>query len=107
VRLHGVAARRTVVHYGWEYGYESRQVAPGPTLPPFREPLRARAAAVAGLDAGALEQVLVARYPPGAGIGWHRDAPMFGPLVVTDGGRPHPRVGGLTRAEAKGEDGRR
>jgi hypothetical protein len=28
-------------------------------------------------------------------------------LVVTDGGRPHPRVGGLTVAEAKGEDGLR
>jgi hypothetical protein len=28
-------------------------------------------------------------------------------LVVTDGGRPHPRVGGLSRAEAKGEDGLR
>ena len=28
-------------------------------------------------------------------------------LVVTDGGRPHARVGGLTVAEAKGEDGLR
>jgi hypothetical protein len=28
-------------------------------------------------------------------------------LVVTDGGRPHPRVGGLTMAEARGEDGLR
>ncbi len=28
-------------------------------------------------------------------------------LVVTDGGRPHPRVGGLTKKEAKGEDGLR
>jgi hypothetical protein len=28
-------------------------------------------------------------------------------LVVTDGGRPHPRVGGLTRSEAKGDDGLR
>ena len=28
-------------------------------------------------------------------------------LVVTDGGRPHPRVGGLTGAEAKKEDGLR
>jgi len=26
---------------------------------------------------------------------------------VTDGGRPHARVGGLTRAEARGEDGLR
>jgi hypothetical protein len=28
-------------------------------------------------------------------------------LVVTDGGRPHPRVGGLTVDEAKKEDGLR
>jgi Amino acid synthesis len=39
------------------------------------------------------------------------DAPKAGEivvaLVVTDGGRPHPRVGGLTRTEAKGEDGLR
>ncbi|HEY7038890.1 MAG TPA: amino acid synthesis family protein, partial [Methylomirabilota bacterium] len=28
-------------------------------------------------------------------------------LVVTDGGRPHPRVGGLTISEAKKEDGLR
>ena len=28
-------------------------------------------------------------------------------LVVTDGGRPHPRVGGLTKSEAKGDDGLR
>jgi len=28
-------------------------------------------------------------------------------LVVTDGGRPHPRVGGLTRSEVKGDDGLR
>ena len=28
-------------------------------------------------------------------------------LVVTDGGRPHPRLGGLTVAEAKKEDGLR
>jgi hypothetical protein len=28
-------------------------------------------------------------------------------LVVTDGGRPHARIGGLTRDQAKGEDGLR
>jgi hypothetical protein len=28
-------------------------------------------------------------------------------VAVTDGGRPHPRVGGLKRDEAKGEDGLR
>jgi hypothetical protein len=25
-----------------------------------------------------LADLLVTRYPPGAGIGWHRDAPQFG-----------------------------
>jgi alkylated DNA repair protein (DNA oxidative demethylase) len=29
-----------------------------------------------------LAETLVSRYPPGAGIGWHRDAPMFGPVVI-------------------------
>jgi alkylated DNA repair dioxygenase AlkB len=82
VRMRGVVARRTVVHYGWDYGYDSWAVSPTDPLPAFLEPLRARAAALAEVARGALEQVLVARYPPGAGIGWHRDAPMFGPVVV-------------------------
>jgi alkylated DNA repair dioxygenase AlkB len=82
VRMRGVAAKRTVVHYGWDYGYESWTIRPTEPVPPFLAPLRERAAALAGLAPEALEQVLVARYPPGAGIGWHRDAPMFGPEVV-------------------------
>jgi alkylated DNA repair dioxygenase AlkB len=51
-------------------------------MPDFLAPLRERAAALANLPPGTLEQVLVARHPAGAGIGWHRDAPMFGPVVV-------------------------
>jgi hypothetical protein len=39
------------------------------------------------------------------------DAPRHGEIVVviavTDSGRPLPRVGGLTAAEVKGEDGLR
>ena len=27
-------------------------------------------------------QALVTRYPPGSVIGWHRDAPAFGPTVA-------------------------
>lgn len=30
----------------------------------------------------ALAQVLVTRYPAGSVIGWHRNAPAFGPTVV-------------------------
>jgi alkylated DNA repair protein (DNA oxidative demethylase) len=82
VRMRGVAARRTVVHFGWDYGYESWRITPTAPMPDFLAPLRERAAVLAELSPEALEQVLVARYPPGAGIGWHRDAPMFGPVVV-------------------------
>jgi DNA oxidative demethylase len=82
VRMHGVAARRTVIHYGWDYGYDTWAVTPAAPVPDFLTPLRQRAAGLVELPADALEQVLVARYPAGAGIGWHRDAPMFGPTVV-------------------------
>lgn len=82
VRMRGVAARRTVVHFGWDYGYESGSIRPTVAIPSVFEPVRERAARLAGLPPADLEQLLVARYPPGAGIGWHRDAPMFGPVVV-------------------------
>ena len=36
-----------------------------------------------GVDAALLEQVIVTRYRSGAGIGWHTDAPVFGPVVAT------------------------
>jgi alkylated DNA repair protein (DNA oxidative demethylase) len=82
VRMHGVAARRRVRHFGWVYGYQTWQVEPGPPVPESLLPIRAKAAALANLDSERFEEVLVTKYPPGAGIGWHRDAPMFGPLVM-------------------------
>jgi alkylated DNA repair dioxygenase AlkB len=81
VRMRGQAARRRTAHFGWRYGYESWRVEPGPPIPEFLIPLRSRAGALAGVEAGALEEVLVTEYPPGAGIGWHRDAPSFGVVV--------------------------
>jgi len=83
VRMHGVTARRRVKHFGWLYGYESWKIQPGPPLPDFLAPVRRRAAALIGLnDPARLEEVLITEYQPGAGIGWHRDAPMFGDAVV-------------------------
>ena len=81
IRMHGVIARRRVIHYGWDYGYDSWKITPTLPIPDFLSPLRRIAAGFAGVDPSALEEVLVTEYPPGAGIGWHRDAPMFG-LVV-------------------------
>jgi alkylated DNA repair dioxygenase AlkB len=81
VKMRGQVARRRTVHLGWLYGYEGRAIEPGPPVPEFLLPLRARAAGLAGVDAQDLAEVLVTEYVPGAGIGWHRDAPMFGTVV--------------------------
>src|SRR3954453_8213316 len=63
-------------------GYESWQLAPAEPLPESLEWLRERCAEFAGIASAAFAQTLVTRYPPGATIGWHRDAPVFGPVVV-------------------------
>ena len=82
VRMHGVVAKRKVVHFGWDYGYDSWTISPTEPIPEWLLPLQRRAADVLGVSAEAVQEVLVTRYEPGAGIGWHRDAPMFGPAVL-------------------------
>ena len=80
--MRGQVARRTVAHFGYDYDYEAWTLTRARPLPPELEWLRVRCAGLAGLDPQRLDQALVSRYPPGAGIGWHRDAPMFGPKIV-------------------------
>ncbi|HET9864359.1 MAG TPA: alpha-ketoglutarate-dependent dioxygenase AlkB [Steroidobacteraceae bacterium] len=75
--FHGWTGNRETVSFGWRYDFGQARVEPAPPIPQFLQSLRARAAAFAGLEAGALEQALVIRYPVGAGIGWHRDRPVF------------------------------
>lgn len=79
--LHGRAAKRTGRHYGLDYDYESRTPKPGEPVPDWLVPVRARAAELAGHDPEELVEILVQRYPPGATIGWHRDAPAFGTVI--------------------------
>jgi alkylated DNA repair dioxygenase AlkB len=82
VTMRGQTAKRTVRHYGFDYGYESWQLTPTDPLPEELSALRAHAAQLAGVEPEELAEILVSRYPAGAGIGWHRDAPMFGPAIV-------------------------
>jgi alkylated DNA repair dioxygenase AlkB len=44
--------------------------------------LRDRCAELMEREPAGLVQILISRYPSGAGIGWHRDAPMFGSRVA-------------------------
>lgn len=57
-------------------------------MPLWLEPLRARAAAFVGVDAAALEQVLLIDYGPGGGIGWHKDRPVFEHVIGVSFGAP-------------------
>jgi alkylated DNA repair dioxygenase AlkB len=82
VRMRGQVARRTVRHFGFTYDYETWDVVPADPMPPDLDDVRARCAQLADLPPEQLAQVLVSRYPPGATIGWHRDASAFGPAVV-------------------------
>ena len=79
--IHSQAARRTARHYGLGYDYEARRPQPGEPIPEWLSGVRQRAAEVAGEDPEELVEVLVQRYPPGATIGWHRDAPAFGTVI--------------------------
>lgn len=82
VKMRGQTARRTVRHFGLGYDYEHGELTPAEPLPGELRWLRERAAALIEREPADLAEVLVSRYPPGAGIGWHRDAPMFGSRIV-------------------------
>jgi alkylated DNA repair dioxygenase AlkB len=82
VTMHGRTARRTVRMFGLDYDYSSHDLLAADPLPEELHWLRDRAAALIERDPPDLAQILVSRYPPGAGIGWHRDAPMFGSKIV-------------------------
>jgi alkylated DNA repair dioxygenase AlkB len=81
VRMHGVVARRRVVQYGFNYSFDSARLSAGDTVPPFLLPLRDRAARFAARPAADFSEALITQYPPGAAIGWHRDAPPFDVIV--------------------------
>jgi hypothetical protein len=72
--FHGFLGKRRVVSFGYSYDYASAALRDSDPIPAFLFPLRARAAAFAGVPVESLQQILINEYAPGAGIGWHREA---------------------------------
>ena len=72
--MRGVVARRRVAFFGMSYDSGSSVSRP---IPDFLMPLRAKAAGLAGREVEAFVMALINEYPPGAPIGWHRDAPQY------------------------------
>jgi len=87
--MHGILAKRAAKHYGLDYDYERRGVVEeAEPIPAWLEPARERAAELAGVRPEELVEALVQRYPEGAQIGWHRDAPAFDVVVGVSLGAP-------------------
>jgi alkylated DNA repair dioxygenase AlkB len=87
-RFHGWLGNRKTQSFGWRYDFEDASFAPAEPIPRWLQPLRERAASFAGLAAGDFVHVLLARYDPGAGIGWHRDRDVFEKVVGISLGTP-------------------
>ena len=80
--FHGYTGKRRVVSFGWQYEFSGRgKLRKADDIPEFLLPLRALAANVAGVEPESFQHVLAIEYGPGAGIGWHRDKPVFGEVV--------------------------
>jgi len=80
--FHDYLGKRKIVSFGWHYDYAGRALRASDPLPAFLEPMRQRAATLAGIDAQRLQQALVTEYDVGVTIGWHRDKPMFEDVVA-------------------------
>lgn len=80
--FHGFLGKRRVVSFGWRYDYAGRSLRNSEPIPPFLFPLREKAAEFAGVPSESLQQILINEYGPGAGIGWHRDRPIFQDVIA-------------------------
>ncbi len=80
--------KRLTHSYGMAYDFEHGGLSAAEAMPEWILPIRARAAAFAGLAPDHLVQLLLIRYDPGAGIGWHRDRPVFGEVIGISLGAP-------------------
>ena len=73
--------KRLTRSFGLQYDFTHHQLVETEPLPSWLLPLRELAAAFAGLDPDALVHALLIRYDPEAGIGWHKDRPVFDQVI--------------------------
>jgi alkylated DNA repair dioxygenase AlkB len=79
--FHGFTGKRRTVSFGWRYDFNGGGLTKTGGMPEFLVGLRARAESFAENPPGGFQQVLITEYPPGAGIGWHKDRSVFGDVV--------------------------
>jgi alkylated DNA repair protein (DNA oxidative demethylase) len=80
--------KRLTHSFGWNYDFQTGAVRVAEPIPEWLGDVHAAAAALANIPLADLVQVLVTRYDPGAGIGWHRDRPIYEHVVGISLGAP-------------------
>jgi alkylated DNA repair protein (DNA oxidative demethylase) len=80
-RFQGWLGKRQTASFGWHYDFDKASFGEAAPIPNFLLPFRDRAGAFAGIAPAEFVQALIVRYDPGAGIGWHRDRPVFDHVV--------------------------
>jgi alkylated DNA repair dioxygenase AlkB len=88
IRFHGWTGKRLTHSFGWRYDFDDASFAEADPIPEWLQPFRDKAGAFAGIDPDAFVHALLVRYDPGAGIGWHRDRPVFEQVVGLSLGTP-------------------
>jgi alkylated DNA repair protein (DNA oxidative demethylase) len=79
--FHGFEGKRRTISYGLQYRFDGSGLHEAEPFPDWLLPLRDRAADWAVVAREAIRHALIVEYAPGAGIGWHRDRPVFGDVV--------------------------
>lgn len=87
-RFQGWLGNRKTMSFGWRYDFDDASFSRTDPIPNWLRPVREKAAAFAGLMPEDFAHVLLARYDPGAGIGWHRDRDVFEKVVGISLGTP-------------------
>ena len=80
-RFHGWLGNRKTQSFGWRYDFDDASFSPAEPIPEWLTPVRETAAPFAGVESDDFVHVLLARYDPDAGIGWHRDRDVFDKVV--------------------------
>jgi alkylated DNA repair dioxygenase AlkB len=80
-RFHGFIGNRKTQSFGWRYDFDDASFTPAEPIPDWLQPLREKAADFGRVLPDEFVHVLLARYDPGAGIGWHRDRDVFEQVV--------------------------
>ena len=87
-RFHGFTGNRKTQSFGWRYDFDDASFTRTCPIPDWLQQLREKAAEFGGMEPHDFVHVLLARYDPGAGIGWHRDRDVFENVVGISLGTP-------------------